>query len=512
MATEFKLPEVGEGITSGTVVGVLVAVGDTITQDQAVLELETDKAVVEVPSSVAGVVQEIRVKANEEAAVGQVVLVVGEEGAATDAASAEPDTQIQGTQTPDAQTPDTATPDAVTPQVATQPEGDGSEEARPSAGAADAAAEEVVAEEVAEDKGVQGGTALSASATDAKEAQIDRAANASDAEGAQAAPDPYDVPVDEKQSLPAAPSVRRLARELGVNLREVVGSGSMGRISAEDVKGFSEGGVPQTARGQGASQQAAPQASAPTPVPAAPLPDFSKFGSVTREPMSGIRKATVRAMANAWSSVPLVTQFDKADTGEFEALRKRYKARAEAAGTKLTPTAVLLKMVVGALKKYPKFNASLDVENNEVVYKDYINVGVAVDTERGLLVPVVRDVDKKGIIQLAKELGEIAEKARARKLGPEDMQGGNFSISNLGGIGGTGFTPIVNPPEVAILGVARGSVEPVWDEGAAEFKPRTMMPLSLSYDHRLIDGADAARFLRLVCETIEDPFLMSVEG
>ena len=208
----------------------------------------------------------------------------------------------------------------------------------------------------------------------------------------------------------------------------------------------------------------------------------------------------------------MVTQFDKADTGEFEALRKRYKARAEAAGTKLTPTAVLLKMVVGALKKYPKFNASLDLENNEVVYKEYVNIGVAVDTERGLLVPVIRDVDKKGILQLAKELGEIAEKARARKLGPEDMQGGNFSVSNLGGIGGTGFTPIVNPPDVAILGVARGSVEPVWDAEAGEFRPRTMMPLSLSYDHRLIDGADAARFLRLVCETIEDPFLMSVEG
>jgi len=278
----------------------------------------------------------------------------------------------------------------------------------------------------------------------------------------------------------------------------------MGRISAEDVKMVAEGGAPQAS-----SQQSAPQQAAPS---AAPLPDFSKFGTVTREPMSGIRKATVRAMANAWSSVPMVTQFDKADTGEFEVLRKRYKARAEAAGTKLTPTAVLLKMVVGALKKYPKFNASLDLEENEVIYKEYVNIGVAVDTERGLLVPVIRDVDKKGILQLAKELGEIAEKARARKLGPEDMQGGNFSVSNLGGIGGTGFTPIVNPPDVAILGVARGSVEPVWDEEAREFRPRTMMPLSLSYDHRLIDGADAARFLRLICETIEDPFLMSVEG
>ena len=461
MATEFKLPEVGEGITSGTVVGVLVSVGDTIEEDQAVLELETDKAVVEVPSSVAGVVQEIRVKENEEASVGQVVLVVGEGEASGDApAESESDTGA---------------------------EGDGSEEARPSAGASDAAAEEEPAEEAqAEDKST--GQSKDES-VDAEEAEIDDAANAKDAEAAEKSPDSYDTPVEEKQSIPAAPSVRRLAREMGVDLQKVAGSGIMGRISAEDVKRFAEGGAPQAAP-QGAPQQAP----APAAAPQAPLPDFSKYGAVTREPMSGIRKATVRAMANAWSSVPLVTQFDKADTAEFDALRKRYKVRAEAAGTRLTPTAVLLKMVVGALKKFPKFNASLDLEANEVVYKEYINLGVAVDTERGLLVPVIRDVDKKGIIQLAKELGDIAEKARARKLGPEDMQGGNFSVSNLGGIGGTGFTPIVNPPDVAILGVSRGAVEPVWDEAAGEFKPRTMMPLSLSYDHRLIDGADAARF------------------
>ena len=466
MATEFKLPEVGEGITSGTVVGVLVAVGDTIEKDQPVLELETDKAVVEVPSSVAGVVQEIQVKENEEASVGQVVLVVGEgDGAAEDAPAEDTD---------------------------------GAEDSA-NASAADAAAEEQPAEDA------QGGN--EDESVNTEEAEIDDAANAKTAEGAEKSPDSYDTPTEEKESIPAAPSVRRLARELDVNLREVAGSGIMGRISAEDVKSFASSGKPQ-----GASQQQQPSQSTAPQAPATPLPDFSKYGTVTREPMSGIRKATVRAMTNAWTSVPIVTQFDKADTGEFEKLRKRYKARAEAAGTKLTPTAVLLKMVVGALKKFPKFNASLDLETNEVVYKEYINLGVAVDTERGLLVPVIRDVDKKGIIQLAKELGDIAEKARARKLGPEDMQGGNFSVSNLGGIGGTGFTPIVNPPDVAILGVSRGAVEPVWDDAAGEFKPRTMMPLSLSYDHRLIDGADAARFLRLVCETIEDPYLMSVEG
>ena len=475
MATEFKLPEVGEGITSGTVVGVLVSVGDTIEKDQPVLELETDKAVVEVPSGVAGVVQEIRVSDNEEASVGQVVLVVGDEGAAADAAE---DTSEGAAETGE----DTG-----------------------SAGAADAAAEEEPAEEAQAERKDE--------TVDAEEAEIDDAANAKDAESAEKSPDSYDTPIEEKESIPAAPSVRRLAREMGVNLREVAGSGIMGRISAEDVKSFASSGKPQSAS-QSASQgtQQTAQPAAPQAPAVTPLPDFSKYGTVTREPMSGIRKATVRAMTNAWTSVPMVTQFDKADTGEFEQLRKRYKVRAEAAGTKLTPTAVLLKMVVGALKKFPKFNASLDLETNEVVYKEYVNLGVAVDTERGLFVPVIRDVDKKGIIQLAKELGDIAEKARARKLGPEDMQGGNFSVSNLGGIGGTGFTPIVNPPDVAILGVSRGAVEPVWDDAAGEFKPRTMMPLSLSYDHRLIDGADAARFLRLVCETIEDPYLMSVEG
>ncbi|ADI15300.1 2-oxo acid dehydrogenase subunit E2 [Truepera radiovictrix] len=477
MATEFKLPEVGEGITSGTVVGVLVSVGDTIAKDQAVLELETDKAVVEVPSSVSGVVQEILVKENEEASVGQVVLIVGEgesEGAGAEKGAA--DAQAQDTQTQETQAP--------------------SEEGRPSAGAADAAAEEDVAQEVAEER-AEGDA-------EAKAAGIDAAAKAADAEGAQRAPDAYDTPLEEKEPLPAAPSVRRLARELGVNLRDVKGSGILGRISAEDVRRVAAGGA------QPSAQPASPPAA---PAPAAqPLPDFSKYGSVRREPMSGIRKATVRSMTNAWSSVPMVTHFDKADTAAFEAFRQRYKARAEAAGAKLTPTAVLLKMAALALKKFPKFNASLDLATNEVVYKDYLNVGVAVDTEYGLLVPVIRDVDKKGVVQLAKELGEIAEKARARKLGPEDMQGGNFSISNLGGIGGTGFTPIVNPPEVAILGVARGTVEPVWDAEAGEFKPRTMMPLSLSYDHRLIDGADAARFLRFLCETIEDPYLMAVEG
>lgn len=254
---------------------------------------------------------------------------------------------------------------------------------------------------------------------------------------------------------------------------------------------------------------AAPSAPAPA---AQPLPDFSAWGETERVAMSGIRKATVRTMTNAWSTVPMVTHFDKADATAFEALRKRHKPDAEKIGAKLTPTAMLIKVVAAALRKFPDFNASIDTETNEIVYKKYVNVGVAVDTPNGLLVPVVKHADRKNILELASELGELAEKARDRKLGPADMQGGNFSVSNLGGIGGTGFTPIVAPPDVAILGVSRGGMEPVWDDEQEAFVPRLMMPLSVTYDHRLIDGAAAARFLRWICQVIEDPFLMTLEG
>jgi pyruvate dehydrogenase E2 component (dihydrolipoamide acetyltransferase) len=242
------------------------------------------------------------------------------------------------------------------------------------------------------------------------------------------------------------------------------------------------------------------------------LPDFGKFGPTRREAMSGVRRATVRSMAQAWSTVPMVTQFDKADVTEMEALRKRYGPRAEKRGGKLTMTAILLRVVAAALRQFPKFNASIDTASNEVVFKEYVHIAVAVDTPNGLLVPVIRDVDKKGVIALSVELGQIAAKARDRKLTPEEMQGASFTISNLGGIGGTGFTPIVNWPEVAILGVSRSSLEPVWNAEKAEFEPRTMMPFSLTYDHRLIDGADAARFCRYIAEVLEDPFLLGFEG
>jgi pyruvate dehydrogenase E2 component (dihydrolipoamide acetyltransferase) len=290
---------------------------------------------------------------------------------------------------------------------------------------------------------------------------------------------------------------------MGVDLKAIQGSGILGRISAEDVKTFASGGMPRQAGGA----QAAPAAAAQPE-----LPDFSKWGEVERVAMNGIRKATVRSMTTAWATVPMVTHFDTAHADRFESLRQRYKKDAEARGAKLTPTAMLIKIVAAALKKFPEFNASIDVHSNEIVYKKYVNVGVAVDTDNGLLVPVVKNADQKSMIDLAVELGDLAQRARDRKLSPDDMQGGNFSVSNLGGIGGDGFTPIVNPPDVAILGVSRGGIQPVWNPTTETFEPVRTMPLSVSYDHRLIDGALAARFLRWVCEAIEEPFLISLEG
>ncbi|MEO8522948.1 MAG: 2-oxo acid dehydrogenase subunit E2, partial [Acidobacteriota bacterium] len=289
---------------------------------------------------------------------------------------------------------------------------------------------------------------------------------------------------------PSAPSVRRLARELGVEIRQVAGTGPDGRISVEDVQAFVRAAL--SGSGGGA--------------PAVPLPDFSKWGEVERKPMSNIRRKTAEHLSHAWNAIPHVTQQDKADITALEPLRKQYGAQAEKAGGKLTMTVVALKIVAAALRKFPQFNSSVDMARQEIVYKHAVHIGVAVDTPRGLLVPVIRDVDRKGVIELAAELGTLSEKARTGKLSLDDMQGAGFTITNLGGIGGTSFTPIVNWPEVAILGISRGVHEAVYD-GAA-FQPRQMLPLSLSYDHRAIDGADGARFLRWVVEAFEQPFVV----
>jgi pyruvate dehydrogenase E2 component (dihydrolipoamide acetyltransferase) len=427
MATDFTLPELGENVTSGDVVRILVAAGDTIAKDQPVLELETDKATIEVPSSVGGTVTDIKVKQGDRIKVGQVVLTV--EGGAGAAASAEP---------------------------------------KPKRG-------EVV--------------------------DIGRGARA----GAPTAPPPAaeEPPSaasrDDGPAPAAAPSVRRLARELGVDIRRVNGTGPDGRISPEDVQSFVRSALAGGGGGAAAST---------------PLPDLAKWGEIERKPMSNIRRKTAEHLSHAWTVIPHVTQHDKADITAVEALRTKYSPQVEQAGGKLTVTAIALKIVAVAMKQFPQFNAAVDMARQEIVYKKSIHLGVAVDTERGLLVPVIRDVDRKGIVELSVELTKASDKARAGKLSLDEMQGGGMTITNLGGIGGTSFTPIVNWPEVAILGISRGAYEPVRREAtgdeAAGFEARLMLPLSLSYDHRVIDGADAARFLRWVCDAFEQPFVMAL--
>ncbi len=438
MITELKLPELGENIESGNVVKVLVKAGDTIEKDQPVLELETDKATIEVPSSVNGVVREVRVQEGGKAQVGQVVLTVDS-------------TAGQSVVAPDAEVSAEAAPIAPVQEKSTV-----------SASESVPIQEKPAVEQLTE----------------------------------PVLPPPPPQTSRSGRIVPASPSVRRLAREIGVDIAQVAGTGQAGRISITDVKAHAKK-INEGMRISGT-------------VITPPLPDFSKWGQIERKPMSGIRLKTAQHMSTAWTNVPQVTQYDKADTTELEIHRKRFGEKAEAAGGKLTVTAILLKVAASALKAFPQFNTSVDMAGGEIVYKKYIHVGVAVDTERGLLVPVIRDVDEKNILQISIELAQAAEKARNKKLSLEEMQGGTFTITNLGGIGGTYFSPIVNFPEVAILGVSRGGTEPVYRDG--KFEPRTMLPLSLSYDHRVIDGADAARFLRWICEALQDPFLLALEG
>ena len=322
-----------------------------------------------------------------------------------------------------------------------------------------------------------------------------------------AAPPPAPVP-SQVTSAPAAPSVRRLAREIGVEVTQVPGTGPGGRITQDDVKEFAKRVMHSIGgNGQAAAASGAPAARAVT---GAPLPDFAKWGEVERKPMTGIRRKTAEHLSNAWNAIPHVTQFDRADITALEQMRKKYRGEVEKAGGNLTVTAIAAKVIASALKAFPQFNASVDAAGESIVYKKYIHVGIAVDTENGLLVPVIRNADQKNLIQLSVEIHQLAEKAKARKLSLDEMSGGSMSISNLGGIGGTMFTPIVNWPEVAILGISRGAFEPVWNGTA--FEPRQMLPLSLSYDHRLIDGADAIRFLRWVAEALENPFALTLRG
>jgi pyruvate dehydrogenase E2 component (dihydrolipoamide acetyltransferase) len=481
MATEFVLPNLGENVEKADVSRVLVSVGDLITKDQPAFELETDKATVEVPSSVAGKVIEIRVKPGDKAKVGQVLLTVEEAATSASDSSA----ASASASKPEAAESATATATATAPAPAPASAEAGAASDKPAEASADAAAESHEPTPAASSAGAPKPAAKPAPVVDIAKAR---------AEQAEAAAPRTDAPAAGAATIPAAPSVRRFARELGVDLSGVTGTGPGGRIGPDDVKTH----VKALINGGGAGAPAAA-------FRAAPLPDFSKWGEVEARPMSNIRRKTAEHLTVAWQA-PHVTQHDKADITALEEFRKAYGARVEKGGGKLTVTAVTIKILAAAIRKYPQFASSVDMANQALIFKKYVHIGVAVDTPNGLLVPVIRNVDQKTITEIAADLATLSQKARDKKLSLDDMSGGVLSVTNLGGIGGTLFTPIVNQPEVAILGMSRAATEPVWQNGA--FVPRQMLPLSLSYDHRVIDGADAARFLRFVVDVLEHPLTM----
>src|SRR5689334_4361206 len=466
--SEFIIPNLGDGVAQGDVLKVLVKPGDTLAVDQPVLELETDKATIEVPSNVAGKVAEVKVKAGDKVKPGQAVLVLSN-GAGGAAESPKQEAA------PKQEAPKQEAPKQDVPKQEAAPAED-AEETPP--------------------------------APERPRASVTNiAAGRPQPPQAPAAPAPQQVQ-PQATAAPAAPSVRRLAREIGVDITQVPGTGPGGRITQDDVKEFAKRVMHSIGSGgQAAAASGAPAARAVT---GPSLPDFQKWGEVERKPMTGIRRKTAEHLSHAWNTIPHVTQFDKADITALEQVRKKYRDEVSKAGGNLTVTAIAAKVVASALKVFPQFNASVDAAGESIVYKKYINVGLAVDTPNGLLVPVLRNVDQKNLIQLSVEIQQLADKAKDRKLSLDDMSGGSISISNLGGIGGTAFTPIVNWPEVAILGISRGVFEPVWN--GKEFEPRQMLPLSLSYDHRLIDGADAIRFLRWVAEALENPFALTLRG
>jgi pyruvate dehydrogenase E2 component (dihydrolipoamide acetyltransferase) len=410
---DVKLPKLGEGADSGVVVNIFVKEGDTVAKDQAILELENEKAVASIPSTGAGVVAKVHVKSGDRVGVGARLITITESGqpAAAPVAAAAPKPAAK----------------KVIAQAAPEPE---------------ESADEPVAEVEEETSDV---------------------------------------------AVATSPSIRKMARELGINLSKVRGSESSGRIVIADVRAYIQRLM------KAASKPATVAASAAAPAKPAPVQiDFSQWGPVTKQPVTQLRKVIARRMAESWNSVARVTQFDDIDFTKLGELRKKFAAAYEAKGVKLTLTPFVLKAVAETLKKHPIFNSSLDEVANEIIIKEYVHLGIAVDTDQGLMVPVIRDVDKKSLLDLAKELELLAAKARDRKITADEMKGGTFTISNQGAIGGAHFTPIINLPEVAILGLGRGALKPVVREGKVEI--RMMTPMALSYDHRVVDGGSAARF------------------
>jgi pyruvate dehydrogenase E2 component (dihydrolipoamide acetyltransferase) len=412
---DLKLPNLGEGADSGTVVNLFVKEGDQLAKDQPVLELENEKAVATIPSTAAGTVTKIYVKAGDKISVGQRILALSESATA-------------------AQKPAPVKAEPV-------------EEPGPKR-------------------------------NEAQETEVEQR------EAAPGGPDPKPG-----MRVATAPSIRKLARDLGIDLTKVRGSARGGRILLEDVRSY----IQRLQRLAAQPVTAAPVAGAQVQKPPVEQIDFSKWGSVLKKPLSPLRQVIARRMLENWNAVPHVTQFDEADVTELNALRKKYVEAYEKKDARLTLTSFVLKIVAETLKAHPIFNSSLDEVAQEIVIKEYYHIGVAVDTEAGLIVPVIREVNKKDLLQLSKDLEEVAKKARDRKVSAEDLKGGTFTISNQGGIGGAHFTPIINRPEVAILGLGRGVIKPVVRDGKVE--ARLIMPLGLSYDHRVIDGGEAARFI-----------------
>jgi len=457
--SEVKVPDIGN-YTNVPVIEVLVKAGDTVAKDQGLVTLESDKATMEVPSSVAGVVKEVKVKLNDEVSEGAVVALIEAAGEAA-AASAKADAPSK--------------PAAASSASPSPPEAEGRGEGM----AAKAPAETAAAPP----------SALRAASP---------AGGGSEASAPRSPPVNFGAETVMPDKVPyASPAIRLFARELGVDLGKVSGSGRKNRITRDDVQNFVKqalaGAAPRAATGGGgAGLNLLPW----------PQVDFAKFGEVEIKALSKIRKISGANLARNWVMIPHVTQHDDADITELEALRVALNKENEKAGIKFTMLGFIIKAVVAALRKYPDFNASLDASGENLVLKKYFHVGFAADTPNGLVVPVLKDADKKGIVQIAQETTALAGKAREGKLGPADMSGGCFSISSLGGIGGTAFTPIVNAPEVAILGVSKSAMKPVWDGKA--FVPRLILPLSLSYDHRVIDGASAARFTAYLAQILGD--------
>jgi pyruvate dehydrogenase E2 component (dihydrolipoamide acetyltransferase) len=479
MATEFRLPNLGEGIASADVASLLVAEGAVITAEQNVMELETDKAVIELPSPHAGRITKLHVKPGDKLKVGDLLMTL--EPADAEASTAPADT-APAAKAAAAPAPAKAAPAAasVAAAAATAPAAAAKATATPPATAPAAAPPAAAATALAP-------ASASASATAPAAARPSLPATS----GSNGQP-----------PAPAGPATRRLARELGVDLYQVKGSGPGGRISIEDVQAFVRGalaGGPMVVLG-GSGVMTAP-----------PLPDFSQYGVIERVSQNKLSRVSAANLSLSWNLIPHVTQHEVVDVTDLEAGRKRLVASlANREGApKVTMTVLAIKAVIAALKSFPNVNSSYDSAAGEVILKKYYNIGVAVDTEAGLVVPVIRNADQKSIIDIAAELTELSSKARARKLAISDMQGGTFTVTNLGGIGGSAFTPIVNYPEAAILGMSRSTMQPAVVNG--EIVPRLLLPLSLSYDHRVINGAVAARFITRLSGLMADPFQLLSE-